>query len=119
MVNSDLELFAETYINTSLEAAQMSPPLDMNGFYDYVFKRVSERTGLSEEDIKYLHHVFHWGLFLKSYSPLEVINPVTANGDPKIKIKNNPPEVSALVPRILREHRVWLEERMKKIVSKS
>ncbi len=42
-------------------------------FYEHVFKRVSEKTGFSIEQIISLHHPFHWNLFSKYNSPLKLV----------------------------------------------
>ena len=107
------ELFADIYVSAALEAVGVrdSPTLDC--FYSYVFREVSERTGFSGEGIKYVHHAFHWVLFLKNYSPFEIVHSQGINGLSRVRLKSDPLEKSELVSRLLGEHRIWLEERMK------
>ncbi len=108
------ESFAEIYIHTALEAVGVKDPPTVDCFYSYIFGKVSERTGLSEGGIRYVHHAFHWVLFLKNYSPLEITHSQGINGLSRVRLKSNPLEKSELVSRLLGEHRIWLEERMRK-----
>ena len=114
MTDLDSELFADIYIDTALEAVSANDPPTLDDFYKYIYGKVSERTGLSGERIKYVHHAFHWVLFLKNYSPLEIVHSQGINGLSRVKLKSNPLEKSELVSRLLSEYRTWLEERMKK-----
>lgn len=116
MADLSLKDFADAYIDTALEASK-SGQLCMNDFDAYVFRKVSERTGLPEDAVKYLHHPFHWVLFLKEYPPLEVIQSSKANGSSRVEIKN-PVEASSLISRILNEHGAMLEERFKKFTNR-
>ncbi|MDP3992466.1 MAG: hypothetical protein Q8P79_03110 [Nanoarchaeota archaeon] len=116
MADSSLKDFVEAYIDTALEASK-NGQLCMNDFDAYIFRKVSERTGLPEDAVRYLHHPFHWVLFLKKDSPLEVIQSSKANGSSRVQIKN-PVEASSLISRILNEHGAMLEERFKKVTNK-
>lgn len=115
MGDLDLESFADIYIDTALEAVGIKDYPTLDCFYSYVFREVSERTGFSGEGIKYVHHAFHWVLFLKNYSPLEIAHSQGINGLSRVRLKNNPLEKSKLVSHLLSEHRTWLKERMKNI----
>jgi len=115
MRDLDSESFADIYIDTALEAVSLNDPQTLDDFYKHIYGKVSERTGLPEEGIRYVHHAFHWILFLRDYSPLEIIDPQGINGLSRVRLKSNPLEKSELVSRLLSEYRTWLEERMKNI----
>ena len=90
-------------------------------FYEHVFKRVSEKTGFSIEQIISLHHPFHWNLFLEDSSPLKLA--AKKNRSERgyaINVRNagqetTPLEKSALVSQILKEYSGLLKQRMGKI----
>jgi len=105
--------FAETYVGVALEAARNNPT--MNAFYIYVYTEVAKRTGLSSEDVKYLHHPFHWTLFLEQNHPLEMIDSPKSNGDSRARIKKDADVSPDLISRILEKHGIMLEERFRKI----
>ena len=110
-----LEDFVGVYIGVVLETIQENGLLGLDDFYSYVFVKVSERTGLSKKEVKYLHHAFHWNLFLRSYSPLELV-PSQENGENyEVRLKKSLPEKSELVAHILKENRKWLEARLKNL----
>lgn len=115
MEDLDSESFADIYIDAALEAVRVNDPQILDDFYSYVFRRVSERTGLSEEGIRYVHHAFHWVLFLRTYSPLEIVHSQEINSLSRVGLKSNPLEKLELVSRLLSEHGTWLGERMKNI----
>lgn len=115
MTNLDLKTFADVYVGAALEAVSVDDFLTLDDFYKDIYRKVSKRTGLSEEGIRYVHHAFHWVLFLKTYSPLEIAHSQGINGLSRVRLKSNPLEKSELVFRLLGEHRVWLEERIKNI----
>lgn len=115
MRSLDLESFADIYVSVALEAVSVNDPPTPDCFYSYIYGKVSDRTGLSEGGIRYVHHAFHWVLFLKNYSPFEIVHSQGINGLSRVRLKSNPLEKSELVFRLLSEHRTWLEERMKNI----
>jgi len=114
-LNLDSESFVNIYIDTALEVVSVNDPPTLDDFYKYIFERVSERTGLSEKGIKYVHHAFHWALFLRDYSPLEIVHPQGINGLSRVGMKSNPLEKSELVCHLLREYRTWLDARLKNL----
>jgi hypothetical protein len=119
MENLNPQSFADVYISAALEAVSVKDSLTLDDFYKYIYGKVSERTGLPEKDIIYVHHAFHWVLFLRDYSPLKIIDSKEKNGLTRVGLKSDPLEKSELVEMLLYEQGKWLEERMKKILSKS
>lgn len=115
MRSLDLESFADIYVSVALEAAGVNDSPTLDDFYKYICGKVSDRTDIPEEGIRYVHHAFHWVLFLKNYSPLEITHSQGINGLSRVRLKSNPLEKSELVSCFLSEHRTWLEERMKNI----
>ena len=117
----NLEDFANSYIEAVLNLVQENHLSDLDIFYEHVFKRVSEKTGFSIEQIIFLHHPFHWNLFLEDSSPLKLA--AKKNRGERgyaINVRNagqetTPLEKSALVSRILKEYGELLKQRMDKI----
>ena len=118
MIKLGLEDFVDSYIEAVSEAVQEKHLSDTNTFYEYVFKRVSEKTGLSREEINSFHHPFHWELFLKKSSPLELFGPVETGGNYGIRSrsKNIPLEKTELAKGILTKHRTLLQQNLDKIL---
>ncbi len=115
MANLDPESFTDIYFGVALESVRVNVLPTLDDFYEDIYGKVSKRTGIPREGIKYLHHAFHWVLFLRDYSPLETTSPREVNGLTRVRLKSNPLEKSELVSRLLGEHGIWLEERMKKL----
>jgi hypothetical protein len=59
----DLEEFALTYIQSAREIL-LGKPLSLGEFYSALFDKVSEKTGVSRKGCSYVHHLFHWEMFL-------------------------------------------------------
>ena len=110
-----LENFVDVYIGTALEIVQGNGSLNRDDFDNFVFENVSTRTGFSIKDVKYLHHVFHWNLFLRSYSPLEIVVPLEVTESYQVRLKKDVPKKSELVSHILEENREWLKARLERI----
>jgi len=117
MSNLSLEDFVDFYIEAVSEAVQKNYLSDLDIFYEYIFTRVSERTGLSMEEIKSLHHPFHWDLFLDKTSPLELVNLRKRGSNYQIYVrpKNSPLEKTELTAGILKKYRTLLQQRLDKI----
>lgn len=133
MSNLSLEDFVDFYIEAVSEAVQGNYLSDLDLFYKYIFKRVSEKTDFSIEEIKSLHHPFHWGLFLGKNSPLELIPPrkmespegkelrqdfpwFAINYRICVRSKNSSLEKTELAEGILKEYRTLLQQRLDKIL---
>jgi len=118
MSNLSLGDFVDFYIEAVSEAVQEHPLSDLETFYKHIFKRVSERTDLSREEINSLHHPFHWELFLKENSPLELFFlPTKTENNYKICIRQKglPLEKAELVKGILKKYRTFLQQGLEKI----
>jgi hypothetical protein len=107
--------FADVYICSVLEILRNNNPLSAENFYNYIFSDVSKKTGFSEDEIKYLHHAFHWSLFLEENHPLEIFPCEPRNEEYLVRLKDGKPEKSKLVENVLEKHKVWLEKRMERI----
>ncbi|MEK6829455.1 MAG: hypothetical protein AABY15_04960 [Nanoarchaeota archaeon] len=116
MDDLNAEKFAEIYIESALKILKRNNSLDISYFYRYVFADVSKITGFSEDKIKYLHHAFHWTLFLGKNSSFELI-PIQNKEEEnyRIRFRNGIPEKSELIAIVLREHKEWLELRFQKL----
>ena len=114
MSNLSLEDLVDNYIETVLEAVQVKNLFDLDAFYEYVFTKVSERTGFSAEEVKSLHHPFHWILFQGKNPPLELVPPRKMGNDYGIRVgqKDSPLEKSKLVADILNKYGVYLQKRL-------
>lgn len=117
MGNLSLEDFVDYYVEAVLEAVQKSY-VSLDVFYEYIFGRVSERTGFSREEITSLHHAFHWSLFLGKDSPLELVTPKkNGGGDYEINVRqeNSPLDKPKLASSVLGEYRTLLQQRLDRI----
>ena len=117
----DLNLFTNTYIRTSFEIVGLDTCIELGEYYQQVFQRVSERMEISPEDVKYLHNAFHWGLFLKEHSPLQMVSSGTAFS-PRTDVRRGSAPwwqysgyTGGLAEKIIKENKGWLEERAKRI----
>ena len=64
MGNFCLEEFVKCYVDSAVETVNFREIISLEKFDSIVFKEVSNKTGLSLRKIKYLHHAFHWALFI-------------------------------------------------------
>ena len=115
MKNLNLEEFIDIYLSSVLSVVREDCLLGLDDFYDHVFQNASERSGLSMTDIKYIHHAFHWSLFLPQNSFLEIFIPkvISENGDSHgyhVRIKQLT-EKSALGEKVLMDYGEWIRER--------
>jgi len=60
---SELEEFATSYIQSARELL-LDRSLPLREFYTALFDKVSEQTGVSKKGCLYVHHLFHWEMFL-------------------------------------------------------
>ena len=116
MSRVNLEDLVDCYVEAILEAIQNNyTRLDV--FYKHIFARVSEKTGFSEEEIKSIHHPFHWNLFLKKTSVLELITSKENGNNYNVYVnpENLPLNKSKLSSSVLGEYRELLQEKLDKI----
>jgi hypothetical protein len=119
MSNLSLEDFVDSYIEAVSEAIQGNHLPDLDSFYEDIFKRVHEKTGLSREEINSLHHPFHWYLFSEKNSPLELFFlPTKTESNYKICIRQKglSLEKTELVKGILEKYKTLLQQRLDKIL---
>ena len=72
---TSLEEFAEIYVQEAVDMFKESKKISLDNFYRQLFSRVSERYIISEKDFLFLHHPFHWEMFLPNknkFSPFEI-----------------------------------------------
>ena len=112
-----LDDFVDIYLSSVLKSIPKDGLRSLDDFYNSVFQDVSKRTGFSTEQIKYLHHAFHWSLFLRNESPLKIGYLEKNDGDYKIGLRNGSIRKDEQVSRVLAENNVWLESRLKKLNS--
>ena len=118
MNNLRLEEFVETYIDSVIEIIKSNDSLGLNDFYSQIFGRVSEITGLTQEKVKYLHHAFHWSLFITRKPYLEIVVLKGNGGGDKVKQKEETTlEKSELVKRVFGEYGLWLYSRWNNLAS--
>ena len=117
MADLTLKNFSEIYVeNAFLVAARSGQSPD--DFYTELFSRISGETGLSEKNIVYMHHAFHWELFLNPYSPFQLIDPNGFKGSPIVDIKKDHVEKSTLVSILFAKHGTMLRERFDNLMKK-
>ena len=119
MGNLSLEEFADFYIEAVSEAVQENCLSNLDVFYEHVFTRVSERTGFSVEEVKSIHHPFHWCLFLKENPPLELfaLGKMESGYGISIRQKNFLMEKEELATRILKKYRPFLQQKLDNILN--
>ncbi len=119
MGNLTLEDFVDFYIEAVSEAVQKNNLYDLDAFYEYVFTMVSKRTGFSVEEVKSLHHPFHWYLFLEVTSPLELVNTGNIESNCRIRFRqeNSPLEKIELSSGVLEKYRISLQQRLDNILN--
>ena len=112
----NLENLVDCYVEAILEAIQKNYT-SLDFFYEYVFSRVSEKTGFSKEEIKSIHHPFHWNLFLRETSVLQlVLSKENGNNyDVHVRPENIPLDKSKLASSVLGEYRTLLQGKLDKI----
>jgi hypothetical protein len=117
----NLNHFANTYVRTSFEIVGPDTCINLERFYEALFQKVSEKTKCSLEDIRCLHHAFHWSLFLREYSPLLMVSSGNASC-PVINVQRGPAPwwrynfyTGEIASRVIDENRGWLEPRVKKL----
>ena len=116
MSKLSLENFVDCYIEAVLEALEKNP-LNLNIFYEHIYGRVSEKTGHSRDEIKSVHHPFHWNLFLKKESPLELVTSGRGGNGYEIHVRqeNSLPKKPELVSSVLKEYGTLLQKKLEKI----
>jgi len=118
MQDIDLESLSRNYIDIAMEAAKEN--LSLNDFYSVIFRRLTEMTGLSSNDILSIHHPYHWILFLEPGHPLKIVDPRTIDHGPRVRIEENVKiENSELVSKLLDRYGTTLKERIRKICQKN
>ncbi len=115
MNNLNPEEFAREYITAVVEEVPTRGALELNEFYDRVFRRVSARTSFSRNDVLYLHHVFHPVLFLMSSSPLELITSSIKGESYQVRLRNGRIKIDEEVDCVLWENKEWLEAKLLKL----
>jgi hypothetical protein len=105
--------------------AQSSPKFD--DFEDTLRTAVSRKMGISKEDVKYLHHPFHWEFFLKNQkregegyvSPFRYVQASNSEQSTKVKLTRNYDglDIGSLVRLVLKNYRTLLEARVRKAFS--
>ncbi len=112
-----LEDFVDYYVEAALEAIQNNST-NLDAFDEYILTRVFERTGFSREEIKSLHHPFHWNLFLEKTSPLELVTSKKGGNNYEIRVRqeNSSLDKSKLVSSILEEYGILLQQKLDKIL---
>lgn len=64
MGNFCLEEFVKSYVDSAVETINFREIISLENFDSIVSKEVPNKTDLSLRKIKYLHHAFHWALFI-------------------------------------------------------
>jgi len=108
--------FADIYVDSALETITSNDLMKLGDFDTIIFKRVSEKTGLSEGQIKSMHHAFHWSLFNEPSSPFYLHYSGKAGDDWRIKPRNGSvPKKTDLINYVLGKYGVWLENRFQNL----
>lgn len=62
--------FIDAYLDSVIYVLGGKKQMAAEDFYSMLWGRVREKTGFTDEKIKYLHHSFHWALFCYDSSPM-------------------------------------------------
>ncbi|MFH1501158.1 MAG: hypothetical protein ABIE22_04410 [archaeon] len=112
----DLKSFSKCYVSTALRLAKSQPTAE--DFYEVLYSEVSTELGITETDVKELHHPFHWVFFNnKNGSPFEYVQSGRPGEKPYVRLKEEVREETAeeLAGLVLRGHEVHLKARADKI----
>jgi hypothetical protein len=114
-----LQEFIHNYVSTSLALfSEQSDTIPLKEWEDHLRKRVSKDTGLSYDQVVFLHHPFHWTFFsngCKEYSPLELVHGkgIDSNLYVKLKEKVTPEEIDTLANKVYESYgKSYLPERI-------
>ena len=106
-----LDGFVEIYFSSVVETISNTNTLSHNEFYKSVFDKIKLRTGLHKSLITYLHHSFHWVLFLEELASLSLISCKEGYLVKKISQLNK----SQLRENLLKKYKNYLEIRIKNV----
>ncbi|MBD3253032.1 hypothetical protein GF386_04835 [Candidatus Pacearchaeota archaeon] len=121
--NCSLEDFCRFYISTAFRIGgerYSEGPMPFDIFEDRLRIKVSEYAGISSEEVKYLHHPFHWELFLKdNCSPLSYVQSTEPDTDYRsyVELVRDAEErdVSAFVRNVLENYQEFLGARIRNL----
>lgn len=115
MSTLDLEEFIGIYTDSilfHLEDKKMNP--ESRDFYPAIFEDVSTKTGFSIEQIKYLHHPFHWAVFSNRRANIKSFIPPIAGETFSLSPENHDGK-SEIVAYIIKKYGSLLESRIRKM----
>lgn len=114
MQNINLGEFVRLYVDSIINHRNGNRlGQDLDGFYSDVFKDVSERTGISPEDVKFLQHPFHWAMFSDRRGSVKSIIPVEYGESSQRLCSEGIDERTAACDYILEKYRPLLETRLR------
>jgi len=107
-----LEDFAYTHVSEALRLAQKN--LLTKDFYEQLYHRVSNKTGLTREAILKIHHAFHWTFFCDS--PDSILEYIQTNNDGnRVRLKRTYflADIQTIADEALENYCAYLQERIK------
>ena len=102
----NINKFVKVYVSATLNLIKKRKEMSHSEFEDFVWERVSEKVGISKEDVVYLHHCFHWTFFNREEdSPFRYIQPKGKGSVPMVGLNGRKINKSALVNHILENYK--------------
>ena len=106
-----LEEFVKCYIDSAVEAVNSHEVISLENFDSIVFNEVSNKTGLSLGKIKYLHHAFHWTLFIDKPFTFMLVDKEGYKPGYQIKKNGKIPDKEKLYNKVIDKYRAFLNSR--------
>lgn len=126
-IESKLNLFVESYVREILNLSSSKEDLSIDEFYSSLYdracKNLSKTLNFSKEDIKHIHHSFHWAFFNDndSKSPLEIYPNTEKTEDTYWKIrakrKINLEDELNIIEHINKKYGSYLMARFEQVVN--
>jgi len=114
----DIDNFIEVYVSTALDLIGKKGEMPLSEFESIVREGVSEAMRISEEDVLYLHHSFHWTFFRGENPPLSYIQAEKKGDVLRVGLNGTSVDESRLIKYILDEYTIkrrYLTTRVKQL----
>lgn len=113
LMKIDLEKFVGVYIREAFKIAQKN--LEIDRFDEDLRASVSKKTNLTQEQVKYIHHAFHWELICNNNSILEYVQPSKNGENNFIRLKRpyKNKDIKDLKNLILDKYKEYLKARIR------
>lgn len=118
--NGFLMNFVDRYLDVFFALASDGLKLPVDKFYERLFYEVSLDTRLREEEVRQLHHPFHWALISENRSsPFEYMQPKIPGDFPYIGVKRtiNQNDKNKLKQKIVEDYKDILLSKLEFLIN--